>query len=175
MRTLRRIGMIAPGALLYCIAAQAVQILPDWVFTANTGTVDEADTALVAYNAASLSFRSGKAGTINVRYLVPQLLATGAKINATYLDAGSNDRIIARLKKLNLLTGAMTTELTFNSDSEEFTPAAAVQANEVATCETVFEPDYTYVLDVEIKRTSATGSNPAAHAFSVDNNGDCEI
>jgi hypothetical protein len=138
------------------------------------GAVDEASVDLLAINGFNVSFQNGKAGSATVRYTIPVLRITGARLTAALRHAGTNDRIVARLRRFDLATGAAAQVLVLDTDTLE--PDPQMQTAVVDTCEAVFPPPGSgsiFVLEVTLSRTLPSGTNPVWAGFQIALNPDC--
>jgi hypothetical protein len=139
-----------------------------WTTVGSAGTVDEADTQIVAFDQSNATIKSGISNvTLNIRYNVVGVEGDNGGtgdfdqivMGLRYVDNGANSRIVALLKRVNLNTGAIATLLTFDSDN--FAQSGLSQIQSVSSgCSTVepFNFDVNaYFLDVSISRAAVGG------------------
>jgi hypothetical protein len=116
------LSLLLLSALLLCnpYAAQAER---DWTTVGAAGTVDEADRDKVVFSGGFVTMRSEATGTLNLRYNVVAVDGlfggNGAELGVRFRDNGPDARVVVRLKRYNLVTGATATLLTLNSDDFE--------------------------------------------------------
>jgi hypothetical protein len=174
-KNLRLSMVVALGAVLG-VAASSIADISVWNVSASTGTPDETSAALLAFTAFNATFQAGKTGTANIRYNVPLLtLNSGdtARLEMTYKNTNAaGDRIVARLKKYNALTGEQTTEAVVDSNSFDSPVAGNLVTNgqTSSSCST-FVAGFYYVLDVALTNSATNAQVPALVGLTVGDSG----
>ena len=137
MQTFGRIAK-SIGAALLCVCA--IVALPEtglaqtWV--ASTGTVDPSSLLTYQFKNGAAFVRSGlHSGSVTLRYnvlpvgdlIVPLTnpCCEGRALWVRFLDNGNNAQVIVNLKSYNVITGAITTLVSF--DSNNYPPAPTFQ------------------------------------------------
>lgn len=106
------------------------------IWVASTGTVDPSSSSSVVFNGQLAFIRSSlETGTVTLRYNVLPVgnlaipitdpCCEGRAMMVRFLDNGSGARVIVTLKRYNVMTGQLTTLLTF--DSNAFPPQPGFQ------------------------------------------------
>lgn len=111
-----------------------------WTTVASAGTVDEADLNKVNYSEATarLNFATPANSSAVIRYnvvAVDGLVDAGGdgySLAVRFRDNGQDERVIVRLKAVDLNTGIVTTLMTL--DSNAFPPNALFQLRSVPVC-----------------------------------------
>ncbi|MBL8203596.1 MAG: hypothetical protein JNM09_05145 [Blastocatellia bacterium] len=111
-----------------------------WTTVASAGTVDEADLNKVNYSEATarLNLATPANTTAVIRYNVVALDGLvdaggdGYSLAVRFRDNGQDERVIVRLKAVDLNTGIVTTLMTL--DSNAFAPNALFQLRSVPVC-----------------------------------------
>lgn len=153
------IGLInAPGAAW----AQCPGGCRDWTTVGAAGTVDEADTRLVAFDSLGrvTVHPSVVQGTLNLRYNIVAVDglfgASCAELGVLFRDNGAAAGVVVHLKRANLVTGAITTLLTLNSN--DFTARNGFQLRTVHRSLHFDFFDFAYFMDVALLKTTGAGS-----------------
>jgi hypothetical protein len=137
---MKRMYRIAKSIGMALLCACAIIGLPEmahaqtWV--ASTGTVDSSSQGTFLFNnGAAFVQPSIPSGTVILRYnvlpvgdlLIPVTNACceGRVLWVRFLDNGNNAQVIVKLKRYNVITGVITTLVTF--DSNNFPPAPTFQ------------------------------------------------
>jgi hypothetical protein len=133
----------------------------DWTTVGSAGTVDEADSHLVSFNLATATLRPGATGILNLRYNIVAVDglfgAPGAELGVRFRDNGAAAQVIVRLKRYNLVTGAIATLLTLNSNA--FRAQNGFQLRTVVDCSLEFDFfDFAYFMDVELHKDNLAGT-----------------
>jgi hypothetical protein len=129
--------MVASLAGLMVNASVALAQVQCWTSSASTGTVDETDTSKVAYNGPSAVIKNAATlpANLHIRYNIVAVdgLFGGDNIAMTvrYRDNGGQAKILAKVQEMNLTTGTITTQMTF--DSNTFAQSADVQTQTITT------------------------------------------
>lgn len=172
--------------------------LEPWTTIAAAGTVDEADTSIVLFGTGGFSYTGMRNSSVTIksdatlpanldlRYNVVSVDGLFVRtadeyghefyLNVAYEDNGSSARVLVRLRRLNIATGALTTLLTF--DSNNYAQSATYQTQDVRTsaCATSWEFDfnhYAYYCEAAITKSASTGS-AILHAIQIYRRG-CPI
>jgi hypothetical protein len=135
---------------------------------ASTGTVDEADDALVAYSGAEAKFATGKVGNIILRFTIPSTAETnGPRVWLTFKDSGNNDRFRAKLFSVDPTTGIETEIAAF--DSNEGDPSSIVQRSTMLANQCAIDQTQMLLLEVTLNRTSGTTgeTNPVFYGWGI--------
>lgn len=111
-----------------------------WTTVASAGTVDETDLNKINYSEATarLNLAVPANSTATIRYNVTALDGLvdaggdGYRLNVRFRDNGQDERVIVRLKAVDLNTGVVTTLMTL--DSNAFAPNALFQFRSVPVC-----------------------------------------
>ena len=167
------LGVLSVVVVSFCVAL--VQFNPVtasassdcWTTVGSAGTVDEADSQIVALDQNNVSIKASvESGTVNIRYNVSGVQDNINDIDndklvltLRYLDNGANAHVVARLKRVNLNTGTISVLASFDSDN--FPQSGASQTQSVSSA--CFSPNpfdsdtNAYFLDVEISRSAFDG------------------
>jgi len=162
-------GRLSIGPILVVVALAfaghlspaVAQPLRFWTTIGSAGTVDEADTGLVAFNGAVASVKAGKTGTVNLRYNVVPVDGLfggdGLSMAVKFRDNGPAARVVARLKRYDVVAGTTSTLLTV--DSDDFDPRSGFQIRESLNCggQPSFGPN-AYFVDVEMTKGAGSGT-----------------
>jgi hypothetical protein len=185
----------SPAAALVSIVLLAVtssaagQVSPTkvWTAIAHTGAVDAADRDIYLTNSTgSVSIRAGSLGTVLLRFSVTGIpyVPRGPfdpeddgpdqriKLTARLRDTGADARVVVRVRRLNLDSGAINTLATIDSDAS-FSGGTPNYFNEVAFLNVPqdFQFDYwhfAYYVEAELTKTAATG-NPGLMSVQICN------
>jgi hypothetical protein len=118
------LSLLLLSALLLChsYAARAQDIeRKDWTTVGAVGTVDEADRDKVVINNGQVMMKPEAMGTVHLRYNVVAVDGLfgvpGAELGVLYSDDGPEAQVVVRLKRVNIVTGDITTLLTLNSNN----------------------------------------------------------
>jgi len=131
----------------------------DWTTIGAVGTVDERDQGMQAIN-GWVHIREDVTGTLNLRYNVTAVDGLfggeGVELGVRFIDNGADAQVVVRLQQYALETGDGTTLLTL--DSNEFSARDEFQLQTEVACGVRFNFfPYAYYLDVELRKTHATG------------------
>jgi hypothetical protein len=145
-----------------------------WTTVGSAGTVDEADSSIVALDSNTVAVRgSANVGTVNIRYNIADVSGpfSGTKnamqLTARMADNGPAAQVVIRIIQLNVSSGELTTLGELNSNS--FPPTDQAQARSTfINCD---GPDINfssnvYYADVELIKTAAEG-NPLLRAIRL--------
>lgn len=174
-RSLRRFGRVVAllgglGALAAVPAHAQVNDYLTWGTVGSTGVVDDADTAEVALNERTVSFKRNATvpATAIVRYNVPagamgQWGANGSSprfFSMRYLDNGAAATVNIRLKTTTFSSEAVTTAWFWSSDEAASAPSNSYRTEVQCTYGllTDFKPTNSYWFEVELIKRDATGS-----------------
>jgi hypothetical protein len=142
-----------------------------WTTVGSAGIVDESDKDLVSFSLpwAGVANTAPFPATVNLRYNVESvdgLIQGGGRywMRVRYIDNGSPAHVFIQLKEVNFTTGAITTRMTF--DSNTFASSVFAQTQQVTVgCNFPFGPTWTfdfsdnaYYLEVTITRAESGGS-----------------
>lgn len=146
-----------------------------WTTVASAGTVDEADLNKVNYSeaAARLNLAVPANSTATIRYNVVAVdglvdaVGDGYNLSVRFRDNGQDERVLVRLKAVDLNTGLATTLMTL--DSNTFPPNAAFQLRGVPVCWPNWSFNfnrYAYFVEAILWKGSTTG-NPGLTAVQI--------
>jgi len=132
----------------------------DWTTIGAAGTVDESDQGLLDFGEGWVTMRKNVTGTLNLRYNVMAVNGLfggeGVELGVLFNDNGADAQVVVRLQQVALETGERTTLLTL--DSNEFSARNGFQLQTEVDCGLRFNFfPYAYYLDVELRKTQATG------------------
>jgi hypothetical protein len=135
-----------------------------WTAVASTGTIDEADVAVVRLSAsiADLAPAAAAAETVVLRYNVvatPGINTINDRLIARFRDNGTSARVTVTLRSFTLATGATSNLAVL--DSNGFAAATSFQTQEVAFGGCAFTYDFAsnaYSIEVTMSRTDASGT-----------------
>jgi len=137
-------------------------LLAAWTNVGSVGTVDEADTAKVGFVSSQAYLKAGFNSAV-IRYNVTAtdglFVGPNMKLTARFLKPNQDTRVVVRVFRHELATGAVVLLATL--DSNAFAPAAAFQAQRVPFLP-VAAPDFnfaraSYFIEVTLIRTAAAG------------------
>jgi hypothetical protein len=111
-----------------------------WTTVASAGTVDEADLNKVTYSEATARLNLATPGNSSavIRYNVVALDGLvdpggdGYRLNVRFRDNGQDERVIVRLKSVDINTGAVAVLMTL--DSNAYAPNVLFQTQSVPVC-----------------------------------------
>ena len=180
----RRIGLalagLAVASTLAFHAAPAAAQLPCWTMVGSDGTVDEADLSIVSMdaNTAAVSNAVDQA-SVEIRYNIVAVdgVFGGDRRTKTFTvrmaDNGASAQVIARLQRLNISSGVVTTLAVL--DSNAFPPSVVAQRRTMQfNCsgpELDFER-HVYYVSVQLIKTAAGGTS-LVRALQLCGNGIC--
>jgi len=166
-------SIVLVGALALSHPGPAFGQSKCWTTVGSAGTVDEADTSIVAFDLSTVTVKPAvNRRVLNVRYNVVATdgLFGGDRIGMglRYTDNGANAHVVVHLREVNLQTGATANKMSFDSDA--FPQAAGAQTQFVNTaCASGSFFDFAnnvYYLDVELTKTGA-GGTPVLQAVNI--------
>lgn len=185
--TLALFLVVAAGS---AAAQTPAQTVPTGVWTAvgNSGEVDSAHQSLYQTNGTgSVRIKSAATGKIVLRYNVSGIPRVFRKaydpaddgpdpriqLMARLRDTGAGARVVVRLRALNLVTGALGTLATIDSDTFYAAVGQPEYVSEYAllNVDADFQFDYwhyAYYVEAELWKTSST-ANPGLMAVQVCN------
>jgi len=132
---------------------EAQVIHPPWTAAASTGMVDEVDRAEVEFNGGRARVKA-TSGTVVLRYNVTG--GVGNVLGVRYRDGGSLDRVVAKLIRKDLQSGAETTMLTF--DSDQAPQSSSLQYRTVGGCAGIGFEGFAYLVEVELQKFGTLGA-----------------
>lgn len=170
---------ISVAALTAVASAQAVNV---WTQVANTGIVDSADTAVYqSHNTGSVSIKSEvAAATIDIRYSIAANGSYGyqgraiddpenwegptpcVRLQASLRDTGPGARVVVRLRRLDLSSGALRTLGLIDSDAHNIASTSYTLFSECMDIPVDYPFDFRffgYFIEAQLIKTSP-GANP---------------
>lgn len=174
----RTLPLLAVALAALAIAAPArAQASKSWTTVGAAGNVDDGDTAIFDGLVSAMGVKSTAPlpATVDVKYNVTAVdgLLTSAPSRALrvgLLDDGSGSRVVVRLKRASVSSGAVTTIATLDSDAWSSSPY--MQVREHVTC--YGEPTYlafdfslyAYFFEVQITKSTST-ANPRLYSIQL--------
>jgi hypothetical protein len=152
----------------YAARAQDVE-RKDWTTIGAVGTVDEEGRNKVVFSNAQAVMKPEATGTAQIRYNVVGVDGLfgvpGAELAVLYRDNGPDTQVVARLKKVNIVNGNITTLLTVNSNNFDASNSLQLQTDHDCSLRFNFF-DNAYFIEVTLTKT-AEGGDPALAAIQV--------
>lgn len=146
-----------------------------WTTVASAGTVDEADLNKVTYSEATarLNLATPANSRAVIRYnvvAVDGLVDAGGdgyRLNVRFRDNGQDERVIVRLKSVDINTGAVAILMTL--DSNAYAPNALFQTQSVPVCWPAWNFNfnrYAYFVEAILWKGAAAG-NPGLSVVQI--------
>lgn len=146
-----------------------------WTTVASAGTVDEADVNKVNYTEATarlnLAVPAYSSAVIRYNVVAVDGLADaggdGNFLKVRFRDNGQDERVIVRLKSVDINTGIVTTLMTL--DSNAYAPNVLFQAQTVAVCGPNWHFDFNrnaYFVEATLSK-GATAGNPGLSVVQI--------
>jgi hypothetical protein len=133
-----------------------------WTAAGSTGTVDEADTGLVAFSGANATFKASATGSAVLRYnvvAVDDLFSPfqGMYMTVRFRDNGADARVLVRLRRFDVVAGTTATLITV--DSNAFGASSSWQVREGDNCAALFSFGIgLYYVEVEMTKSTTDGA-----------------
>lgn len=146
-----------------------------WTTIASAGTVDETDTAKVNFSEATarLNLTTPAQTSATIRYNIVALDGLvdaggdGYGLSVRFRDNGPNERVVVRVKAVDLNTGLVTTLMTFDSDA--FPASPLFQLRGVPVCWPLWSFNFNrnaYFAEAVLWKGSPLG-NPGLSAIQI--------
>ncbi|MBS1809681.1 MAG: hypothetical protein JST84_16085 [Acidobacteria bacterium] len=146
-----------------------------WTTVASAGTVDEADATKVNYTEATarlnLALPANSSAVIRYNVVAVDGLADaggdGNFLRVRFRDNGQDERVIVRLKSVDIATGAVATLMTL--DSNAFAANALFQTQGVSVCNPTWKFDFNrnaYFVEAILIKGSTAG-NPGLSVVQI--------
>lgn len=146
-----------------------------WTTVASAGTVDEADLNKINYTEATarlnLAVPANSSAVIRYNVVAVDGLTDpggdGTFLRVRFRDNGQDERVIVRLKSVDLSTGIITTLMTL--DSNTYAPNALFQTQSVGVCGQNWHFDFNrnaYFVEAALTKGSTAG-NPGLSAVQI--------
>lgn len=160
---------IQPGAASQNVTRGAY--VPTWGSAGSMGVPDEASVAKLVYSQSTAEMRSNASGSATIRYNVTAAEGLGSSLSGgivlamRYRDNGSGARVRAILRRTDIVTGAMTTVASL--DSNNFASSSSYKLAEIDKCNVVMDfYNYLYYIEVIMEKSSGSGK-PAIQGVQV--------
>lgn len=169
-------------AALAALSAPARAQVQIWTAAGSAGTVDEANLDQVHFSAGTATLTVTPAGARAViRYNVvaldglfaPLTPQSWPALTVRYNDDGAGEQVVVRLKEYDFTTGALVTQITFDSDL--YPPQAGFQTRAIGNCGNFAAFDFAakaYFLEVELINSSGA-ARPAVSLLALSRYGVC--
>lgn len=146
-----------------------------WTTVASAGTVDEADLNKINYTEATarmnLAVPANSSAVIRYNVVAVDGLADaggdGNFLRVRFRDSGQDERVIVRLKSVDIATGAVVTLMTL--DSNAFAGNVLFQTQSVAVCGQNWHFDFNrfaYFVEATLSKGSTLG-NPGLSVVQI--------
>ena len=146
-----------------------------WTTVASAGTVDEADLNKINYTEATarmnLAVPANSSAVIRYNVVAVDGLADaggdGNFLRVRFRDNGQDERVIVRLKSVEIATGIVTTLMTL--DSNAYAPNVLFQTQSVGVCAPTWGFNfnrYAYFVEATLLK-SATAGNPGLSVVQI--------
>jgi len=155
-------GLVLSGRPAQATSSALVNTDP-WTTVGSCGIVDEADGGLYTFSNARVEMPPAAGGTLDLRYNIVSVDGLlnpldGWLMTCRFRDNGVDARVLVRLRRLDLATGADVALMTF--DSNAFAAAAGYQVQSIVDCFgfTFDFVNFAYYLHVSLIKTTSQGS-----------------
>ena len=149
-----------------------------WTSVGSAGIVDEADISFVKLDQGHAFYSGLEVRTVRVRYNVVAVdgLAphAGTKLSVRYRANEGQTRVVVKLRRVNLATGADDEVLVFNSDHPDLDPIPwGFATKSVQSCSHAFDfVKHAYYVEAQLTRTVAAAPwvlspGPAVAALQI--------
>jgi hypothetical protein len=172
--------VIAAGSLLAgMLVAGAASAQSPWTSIGSAGIVDEADATEVRYGTTAVDIQptAAASSSVRIRYNVTATSDLEEGVNKAmtvrYRDNGPNARVFVFLYRTDIDTGALSTVLSFDSDTRPQSTSYQTGGDGDGCWADGFDfHNYTYHIEVVLQRTSAAGT-PTVTALAVADHDIC--